>query len=358
MPARAAVTDGNGNFSFEDIEVGRPQTGEILVEIKASGVCHTDVKSLYWKRPLILGHEGAGIVREIGPGVTHVVPGDRVLLNWAMPCEACASCRRGLQNVCENPPVVPSERFRCGGKPIEPSFHLGTMSPLTVVPRQAVVKIDVEIPFSSACLLGCGVMTGFGSVHNVAKVEEGSSVAVLGTGGVGLSVIQGARIARAGMIIGLDLHPAKLRMAESFGATHTVPADRKDEGLLEAAKKVKALTGGRGADYAFECMSVPALAASPLAMIRNGGTAVGISGIEQVVPFDATLFEWDKIYINPLYGRCRPAIDFPRLLRLYKEGLLKLDEMVTRTYPLERLAAAFEDLHRGANAKGVLLLST
>jgi S-(hydroxymethyl)glutathione dehydrogenase/alcohol dehydrogenase len=228
------------------------------------------------------------------------------------------------------------------------------MASHTVVPKQAVVKIDIEIPFPSAAILGCGVMTGFGSVVNAARVEKGSSVVVLGCGGVGLSVVQGAVHACAAMIIAVDLNANRLALARQFGATHTIQSQKDDAGLLRAAEEVRALTG-RGADYAFECTAVPALGASPLAMVRNGGTAVAVSGVEEVVPVDLQLFEWDKRYINPLYGQCRPFLDFPVLLSLYSQRRLKLDEMVTRTYPLSALGEAFADMRRGVNAKGVLL---
>jgi S-(hydroxymethyl)glutathione dehydrogenase/alcohol dehydrogenase len=232
------------------------------------------------------------------------------------------------------------------------------MAELALVPKQAVVRIPENnpIPFESACIIGCGVMTGVGSVWNAARVEEGSTVVILGTGGVGLSVIQGAVVAGAGRIIGVDANPERLVLASRFGATHTILASRQDPGLLEAAAKVRELTGGRGADYAFECVAVPELGPAPLAMIRNGGTAVGVSGIEQPVSFNMELFEWDKLYINPLYGQCKPSRDFPKILDLYQEHRLRLDEMVTRTYPLEQLELAFEDMHQGRNAKGVLLL--
>jgi S-(hydroxymethyl)glutathione dehydrogenase/alcohol dehydrogenase len=217
--------------------------------------------------------------------------------------------------------------------------------------------MDVEIPFASACILGCGVQTGVGSVLNVAKVETGESVAVIGTGGVGLSVIQGARIARAGMIVGVDVNPARLEMARRFGATHTVVADRHDEGLRRAAAQVRAMAGGRGVDAAFECTSVPALCAAPLSFVRNGGRAIQLSGTEQPVSVDMELFEWDKIYLNPLYGQCRPEVDLPRLFRFYREGSLKLDEMITRTYPIDQVAQAFDDMLAGRNAKGVLVMN-
>ncbi len=356
MMARAVITDGKGDFTVETVEVGDPESNEVQVEIKASGVCHTDHKFLRRGIVQILGHEGAGVVRKVGRGVTHVGPGDRVLLNWAIPCGECFQCQRGAQNLCENPPHVPPERFKWKWKGVPTAFRLGTMSTLTVVPRQAAVKINVEIPFASACILGCGVMTGFGSVHNVAKVPKGASVAVLGTGGVGLSVIQGARIAGAARIIGVDVNAARLKMAERFGATDTILAAKDDEGLLNAARKAKALTDGRGADYAFECTSVPALSSAPLSFVRNGGTAVQVSGTEQPVSVDMELFEWDKVYINPLYGQCRPEVDMPRLLRLYREKQLKLDEMVTKTYRLDDVREAFDDMLAGKNAKGVLVM--
>jgi S-(hydroxymethyl)glutathione dehydrogenase/alcohol dehydrogenase len=199
-------------------------------------------------------------------------------------------------------------------------------------------------------------MTGFGSVTNAAKVTPGSSVVVLGTGGVGLSVIQGAVHACAGMIIAIDVNPSRLELAKQFGATHTIQASREDAGLIEASKQVKALVG-RGADYAFECTAVPELGAAPLAMVCNGGVAIAVSGIEQVVPIDMQLFEFDKLYMTPLYGQCRPQIDFPMLLKMYDQKRLKLDEMVTRTYPLSKqgLTDAFEHMRLGLNAKGVLV---
>ncbi|MGC1360613.1 MAG: zinc-binding dehydrogenase, partial [Silvibacterium sp.] len=181
-----------------------------------------------------------------------------------------------------------------------------------------------------------------------------SSVVVLGTGGVGLSVIQGAVYACASMIIAVDLNPHRLELAKRFGATHTILAEKEDQGLLRASQRVRELTV-RGSDYAFECTAVPELGSAPLAMVRNGGCAVAVSGVEEVVPVNMELFEWDKRYINPLYGQCRPSIDFPVLFSLYSQGRLKLDEMVTRTYPLSNLAEAFDHMKRGVNAKGVLI---
>lgn len=356
MDVKAIVTDGTGGYSLEAVEIDAPRENEVLVEIAASGVCHTDLDSLNWKTALILGHEGAGRVVACSAGASHVAEGDRVLLNWAIPCGECVQCRRGAENICENRPRVPASRYHWRGGKLAPSFGLGTMATHALVPKQAVVRIDVEIPFPSAAILGCGVMTGFGSVVNAAKVVPNSTVVVLGVGGVGLSCVQGAVHAKARMIIAVDVNPRRLAMAKEFGATHILLARKEDAGLLQAAKEVKALIG-RGADYAFECTAVPELGAAPLAMVSNGGVAIAVSGIEQVVPIDMQLFEFDKLYINPLYGQCRPFRDFPILLSLYAQKRLKLDEMITRTYPLtvNGLDRAFLDMKDGTISKGALI---
>jgi len=366
MEARAAISDGKGNFSIESIEVDEPQGREVLVDIKASGVCHTDWDTMKFGMPLVLGHEGAGIVQSVGELVTEFEPGDKVLLNWAIPCGNCFQCLEGNQHICDNHSPVTAQNYmqghsdinrtRVNGKGIQRSFNIGTMSTKAVVREEALVKIDVDIPFESACIIGCGVMTGFGSAVNVAKIIPGSSVVVLGLGGVGISVVQGARIAGAAKIIAVDLNDNRLEMSKKFGATHTIKAVKEDIGLEDVAKKVKALNGGRGADYAFECTAVPELGAAPLAMIRNAGMAVQVSGIEKEILFKMELFEWDKIYINPLYGKCRPKRDLPKILQLYKKGDLLLDEMVTQTYALDDLEKAYHDMHEGINAKGVLVM--
>jgi len=250
---------------------------------------------------------------------------------------------------------VPLERTLYKGKGVRRSFNLGTLSTYTVVKEQAVVKYDIDIPFSAASIISCGVITGYGSAVNVAEVKPGSSVVVQGTGGVGLNVIQGARIAGADKIIAVDINPSRLEMAKLFGATHFVKPPKDDIELKEAVKEVFAITDGRGADYAFECTAIPALGAAPLKFIRNAGMAVQVSGIDDTIPFDMKLFQWDKVYLNPLYGKSRPQIDFPILLNLYKNKRLLLDEMVTKTYALEELANAFVDMHAGTIAKGVIV---
>ncbi len=356
MKVKAAITDGRGSFAIDEVELDGPGSGEVLVEIKAAGVCHTDFDSLSWGKPLVMGHEGAGIVAEVGPGVSHIQLGDRVLLNWAIPCGVCFQCQHGNLYLCEDKPSVPRERIRYRGTGIERSFQLATMAEFAVVRKEAVVKIGGDIPFSAAAIMGCSVMTGYGSAVNAARVQPASTVAVLGTGGVGLNVIQGARIAGAAKIFAVDLRRQRLELALALGATHAVPASADDRGLLQAAEEIIRLNDGRGVDFAFECTGVPELGAAPLAMVRNGGTAVQVSGIEQEITIDMTLFEWNKAYLNPLYGNCRPEIDFPILLSLFQKGDLKLEELISQVYPLDHLGDAFADMHAGKNAKGVLLM--
>lgn len=368
ITCKAAIADGKGGFLIDEIAVNTPGDDEVLVKVLAAGICHTDFDSLQWGRQMILGHEGAGMVVKTGSAVQGLQEGDKVILSWAMHCGECFQCREGNQHLCERAsPVMAqatgaSEGHAHAGatlyrqQPIHRSFNLGTISEYTIVKASAVVKNRSDkMSFPAASIISCGVMTGYGSVVNAAKVKEGSSVVVLGTGGVGLNVIQGARVAGAGKIIAVDVNPERLEMAKRFGATHTIQADRADKGLLQAAAEVKRLTEGRGVDYAFECTAIPELGAAPLAMVRNAGTAVQVSGIEQEISIDMNLFEWDKVYINPLYGKCRPQIDFPKIVELYDEGRLLLEEMITRTYAIDQLGRAFDDMLNGRNAKGVIV---
>ena len=367
VSCKAALTNGDGHFFIDDIEVDEPEADEVRVKMMAAGLCHTDYDSLRWGRSIVLGHEGAGIVESIGPEVSELAVGDRVILNWAIPCGKCFQCREGNEHICEeNSPVTAGNQVnkgharpgatRCKGMPVARSFHLGTLSGYTLVRQAALVKnSSSKISFPAASIIGCGVMTGYGSVVNAAKVKKGSSVVVLGCGGVGLNVIQGARIAGAARIIAVDVQEQRLQWSRKFGATDIYHADRSDHGLLHAAEEIRKMLDGRGADYAFECTAIPQLGAAPLAMVRNAGMAIQVSGIEQEINIDMNLFEWDKIYINPLYGKCRPQTDFPRIIELYDRGELMLEEMITRTYPLNDLDKAFDDLLRGKNAKGAIV---
>jgi len=365
MQAQAAIADGKGQFSLETIEVGNPVGDEVLVEIKAAGICHTDHASLNWKRPLVMGHEGAGIIRAIGPQVSHVKPGDLVVLNWVIPCGACCQCQRGEPVLCEeSKPAYVMERSKAHahadgttwkGIPVDRSFNIGTLSTLTLVRAAAVTLLPPGVPFPSACIVGCGVMTGFGSAINVAKVIPSSSVVVIGCGGVGLNIIQGARLNQAGRIIAVDSRETSLQQARRFGATHTLLSDPADQQFDSLAQQVKTLTAGRGADYAFEATAVPALGFAPLRLVRNGGVALQVSGINEPVTVPMPWFMWNKQYVTPLYGGCSPSRDFPRIFEHYLRGELKLDELVTRTYPLTNLDQAMQDMLTGRNAKGVIV---
>ena len=368
IDSKSAIATGDGKFVIEKVTLAEPKSDEVLVKMKAAGLCHTDYDSLSWGKPIVMGHEGAGVVEKAGAEATEFSVGDKVILNWATPCMTCFQCQEGNQHICENnSPVVAGanghtpghahlEGTTWNGNTIERSFNLGTMSEYALVKKSALVKVEEDhLNFSAAAIVSCGVMTGYGSVVNAAKLQAGSSVVVLGCGGVGLNVLNACEIAGAGRIIAVDINPHKLELAKQFGATEVILADKKDAGLNKVAAQVKERLGGRGADYAFECTAVPALGAAPLAMVRNAGTAVQVSGIEEEITIDMRLFEWDKTYINPLYGKCRPQIDFPKLIRLYKKGDLKLDQMITREYQLDNLATAFEDLLQGRNAKGVIV---
>jgi S-(hydroxymethyl)glutathione dehydrogenase/alcohol dehydrogenase len=366
MPTtRAAIADGAGAFVIDEIDVGTPLRDEVLVEIRAAGICHTDHASLSWKRPLVMGHEGAGVVRDIGAGVDHVSPGDRVVLNWCIPCGSCYQCQRGDTVLCETSrPAHVMERSRghahadgtrYRGQPIDRSFNIGTLAGLTLVRKEAVTRMPIDVPFPVAAISGCGVMTGVGSVINVARVQRGESVVVLGCGGVGLNVVQGARLSGAAAIIAIDSNQAALDRARRFGATDVVLARPDDPELRVAAEIVRSLTGGRGADYAFEATSMPALAFVPLLLIRDGGLALQVSGINDPVTASMPWFMWNKRYVTPLYGGCQPARDFPRLFAHYLDGTLYLEELVTRTYRLDQLGDALDDMLTGRNAKGVVV---
>jgi len=365
MKCPAAIADGAGRFEIDDIDVGSPLADEVLVEIKAAGICHTDHASLSWQRPLVMGHEGAGVVREVGEGLMHVRPGDRVVLNWSIPCGECYQCERGNTVLCEfSQPAHVLQRSlghahpqgtTWHGEPIDRSFNIGTLSSLALVRKEAVTPLPAAVPFPSACIVGCGVMTGFGSAVNIARVQKGESIVVLGCGAVGLNAIQGARLAGAAKIIGVDLHSAALERAKEFGATHVIEASPEDTELREVMQRVRQLTEGRGADYAIEATCVPSLAFTPLLMIRDGGMALQVSGFTDPVIVDMSWFMWNKRYMTPLYGGCVPSRDFQRVFDHYVRGELRLDELVSQTYPLENLAEAMDDMLSGRNPKGVIV---
>lgn len=367
VSARAAIADGMGGFSIEPIEVDPPAAGEVRVAITAAGVCHTDHASLHWPGPLVLGHEGAGIVEAVGAGVTAVAVGQPVLLNWAIPCGDCFQCARDMPSLCERthgPHVQDAARSsahaggtRWRGEAIARSFHLGTFSEYALVHAEAVTPLPAGLPADPACILGCAVMTGVGSAINIAQVAPGDSVAVLGCGGVGLNVVQGARLAGATTIIAIDRIHARLQRAHALGATHSLQPDSRDESHASLAAQVRALTGGRGVDHAFEATGVPALAFLPLRLARNGGNALQVSGAHGTGTLALTDFFWNKRYLAPLYGGCVPQRDFPRLFDWVLRGELELASLVSHRYSLDALGDAFADMLAGCSSKGVLQIA-
>jgi len=356
---RAAVLYAwNEPFAVEQVELKPPQQGEVRVKLAASGVCHSDLSIqrgiLPMPPPRIIGHEGAGVVEEIGSGVTSVAPGDHVILCWMYPCGRCVECGRGRPAHCDIALAAMmgggSTRFTVRGQDMP--HWVGSFAEQTIVPETACVKIRKDAPLDKACLVGCGVMTGVGAVLNTAKVEPGAKVAVFGAGGVGLNVIQGAVLSGAGTIIAVDLLDSKLTLAKEFGATHTVNASGSDP-----EDQIRTLTGGRGVDYAFEVIGSPKVIAQAFASLARGGTAVVVGappfGSEVTLPAFPFSME-EKSLIGSFYGSPRFHYDMPRIIDLYMAGRLKLDQLVTKTFRLADINRALEALEQGTVARGVI----
>jgi S-(hydroxymethyl)glutathione dehydrogenase/alcohol dehydrogenase len=348
----------------EEIAVDAPKRGEVTVKLGACGVCHSDLSAITGTialpLPLVLGHEGAGVVEQVGEGVTDLAPGDHVIFSFIYMCGKCRFCVAGRPVLCLEQgkalttPLEGTPRVHdASGAPLSIFSGCGSMAEYATVSAENLIKIEPKIPLEVAALVGCGVTTGVGAVFNTAKVVPGSSVAVFGCGGVGLSAIQGAVVAGARRIIAIDTLEPKLQMARKFGATDTVLAT-KDE---DVAKTLKKLTGG-GPDYAFECVGSGELAATAYRAIGRGGLAV-VVGVAK--PSDSTAlrtmtlpFE-EKTITGSYFGSCVPRVDFPRMLSLYMAGRLKLDELITRRYSIAEAPQAFADLQAGKNARGVIV---
>jgi S-(hydroxymethyl)glutathione dehydrogenase/alcohol dehydrogenase len=345
---------------IENVDLPKPAARDVLVRLMASGVCHSDwhiLKGEWGDRmfPTVLGHEGAGVVEAVGEDVTHVKPGDHVILSWRTSCGLCEMCQRGWPALCDRSPTVGGGRAMLGDKPVGLAGGLGTFAEYALVNAVAAVPIDRDIPFQQASLVGCGVTTGVGAVINTAKVEPGSTVAVFGCGGVGLNCIQGAAIAGAEQIIAVDMLDNKLEMGKQFGATHTVNAKNVDP--VEA---IRELTGGLGVHYAFEAIGlVEAPFLQSILCTRKRGVTVwvGHAPMNTPVTIDARTLINEKTVIGSFYGSARPHIEFPKLLALYKSGKLKLDELITRRFPLSEVNEAFAVLGRGEVARSVLELA-
>ncbi len=348
-----------------DVEVEAPRTGEVLVRYRASGVCHTDLSvqqgTLVLNCPMVLGHEGAGVVEAVGEGVDDLRPGDHVVVSWVPQCGRCWYCARGEGHLCENANAAlvtgglldGSHRFTSRGAPLYQMAASGTFSELAVVPAVGAVRIPDDVPFALAALIGCGVLTGVGAALRTADVHAGATVAVVGCGGVGLNVVQGARIRGAERIIAVDLQPAKLALAEELGATHLVHA-----GASEAVARVRELTGERGVDVAFEAIGLPATIDATIAMARRGGQAVlvGIPGMEVVVELPAFLglVLAAKTVRGCWYGSSNTHTDVAHLVELHRGGQLHLEPLVSRTIGLGEVNQALAALAAGEVARTVI----
>jgi S-(hydroxymethyl)glutathione dehydrogenase/alcohol dehydrogenase len=361
---RAAVLyEPNTPFRIEELELVRPREGEVEVRVNACGVCRSDHHfvdgSLASKMPIVLGHEAAGVVESVGPGVTSLRPGQRVILGVRRHCGTCEHCVSGREQLCNTlsgrsgglpDGTVPYKR---NGTPVYQMVNIGGFGERTVLPAAAAIPIPDEIPTNVAALIGCGVTTGVGAALVTAKVQPGASVAVIGTGGVGISVIQGARVAGASRIIAVDLLPRRLELAQDFGATHAVNA--ADE---EAVAAVRRLTGGHGADYTFDAIGGAATIQQAFEMARPGGTVtlVGIAPDRDVLTLPARAMVGPERTIKGcrMGGAGAPKL-VALLTALYLAGQLRLDDMVSKTYPLDEINEAFHALERGENARGVIV---
>jgi Zn-dependent alcohol dehydrogenase len=348
----------------ETITVDSPKRGEVMVKIGACGVCHSDLSAtngtIPLPPPMVLGHEAAGTICELGEGVTDLAIGDTVVVSWVPSCGKCRYCVMGRPALCDvsakattTLPDGTSRLKDSKGQTLNHFAGVGVMSEYATLHRDSVIKTDPSIGMDKAAIVGCAVMTGVGAALNTAKVEPGSSCAVFGAGGIGLNAIQGCALAGANQIIAIDTSDKKLEFARAFGATETINPTTDGD----AVAKVMALTGG-GADYSFECIGLGATIQQAYGCIRKGGTAVvvGVAKIGEMVNLMAFMMPFtEKILIGSMYGSARPSIDFPRLLGLYKGGRLKLDELVTATYKIEQAPQAFADMVAGVNARGVIV---
>jgi S-(hydroxymethyl)glutathione dehydrogenase/alcohol dehydrogenase len=363
---RAAVLyEAHTPMLIEDVSLDGPNDDEVLVQVKATGACHSDYHVIDgswhgagYPMPMILGHEAAGIVEKVGADVSSVKPGDHVILSFAPNCGRCRMCTIGQPNLCSGmrsaPGTFPDGTRRHRKANLELNCFgrgMSSFAEYSVVHQSAAIKISPDMPMDGAALIGCAVMTGVGAVLNTARVEPGSTVAVFATGGVGLSVVQGAVLANASKIIAIDVLDNKLDYASGFGATHTVNSRKQDP--LQA---IRDLTDGEGVDYAFDAIGDSTVSRACYDAVRRGGTAVivGMAPTGSEIPIPSTIAGEEKIVKGCFYGSTRPAVDFPRLVDFYLRGVLQLDRMITRTYPLTDINAAFDALGRGDNARGVL----
>ena len=367
MQTRAAVATAAGEpLAIDNVQLDGPQAGEVLVEIKATGICHTDAYTLSGADPeglfpAILGHEGAGIVVDVGPGVTSLAVGDHVIPLYTPECRQCKFCTSGKTNLCgairatQGQGLMPdgTSRFSRAGETILHYMGTSTFSNFTVLPEIAVARIREDAPFDKVCYIGCGVTTGLGAVMNTAQVEPGSNVAVFGLGGIGLNVIQGARIAGADRIIGIDTNPGKRPLAEKFGMTDFIdPADAAD--VVEA---IVDMTDG-GVDYSFECIGNVEVMRQALECCHKGwgeSIIIGVAGAGQEIATRPFQLVTGRVWRGTAFGGAKGRTDVPRIVDWYMDGKINIDDLITHTMPLDDINEAFHLMHAGESIRSVVV---
>ena len=365
MKFRAAVLHAPGQpLRVETIELGALKPGDVLVRVRASGLCHTDLEvmqgSIAYPLPIVLGHEGAGVVERVGADVRSVKPGDHVVCSWNPHCGHCFYCERDQPILCEpftrqqpaGHQLDGESRYLLDGRKLHHFSVISSHAEYCVVPESGAIGVPAAIPFDRACLIGCGVMTGVGAASRVARVEAGSSVAVIGCGAVGLNVLQGAALEQATRVIAIDRDPAREALARAFGATHFIGAGNGDE-----IDRVKTLTAGRGADCVFECAGSEASLQLGFEITRPGGQAVilGKTNVNQKVSLRFGSLMGEKRIVRSSYGGARPRRDFPWLAQAYLDGKLKLDELISMRLPLARINDGFDAMRRGEIVRAVVM---
>src|SRR5688572_23993957 len=366
MDVRAAIARKAGApLSIESVRLDGPKAGEVLVEIKATGVCHTDEftrsgadpEGLF---PAILGHEGAGIVVDVGAGVTALKKGDHVIPLYTPECRQCKSCLSRKTNLCtairatQGKGLMPdgTSRFAIGKEKIHHYMGCSTFANFTVLPEIALAKIREDAPFDKVCYIGCGVTTGIGAVINTAKVEPGANVVVFGLGGIGLNVVQGARMVGANMIVGVDLNPAREALARKFGLTHFINPKGKD-----VVPEIVELTGG-GADYSFECIGNVDVMRQALECCHRGwgvSVIIGVAGAGQEIRTRPFQLVTGRVWKGTAFGGARGRSEVPKIVDWYMDGKINIDDLITHTMPLEQINEAFELMHKGESIRSVAL---
>ena len=369
MRVRAAVAHrASSPLTLETVELDGPRAGEALVEIKASGVCHTDAFTLSGDDPeglfpAILGHEGAGVVVDIGPGVKSVKKGDHVIPLYTPECRECSYCTSGKTNLCQairatqGKGLMPdgTSRFSLGGAKVHHYMGTSTFSTYTVVPEIALARIREDAPFDKVCYIGCGVTTGIGAVIHTAMVRPGDNVVVFGLGGIGLNVVQGARLAGADRIVGVDINPRRRELAETFGMTHFVnPTEVRGDLVAYLVD----LTGG-GADFSFECIgNVQAMRQALECCHKGWGTSViiGVAGAGQEIATRPFQLVTGRVWKGSAFGGARGRTDVPKIVDWYMEGKIQIDPLITHTIPLDRINDAFDLMHSGESIRTVVTM--